>query len=321
MPDLRWGQRSYSVIVTYDLKTKKKRTLTANTQLFAPALSPDGKRIAAVEFTPANECSLVLLDADTGAELKRYANAENEFIQTPHWSLDGKSIVYTKINSLKGKAIAIVNADTGADASFPYTAQNLYYPVSDGKFVYFVSPHSGIDNIYAVNIATKKVFQVTSRKFGAYYPSLSPDGKKLAFNDVTADGYTAVEMDLDPAQWIPIEKVRGPEPPLLRAPHRPGGGRRHHEEHPRGSVRVEKIQPFHAPLQHPHLAPHGGPLLARPVPHRFVAEPPGDRRRSPPGTYYNWNENTHAGILSVSYAGCIPVIDAGLFYGTRVLHL
>ncbi len=317
VPDLRWGQRSYSVIVTYDLKAKKQRTLTRNTRLFAPALSPDGKRIAAVEFTPANECSLVLLDADTGVELNRYAAEDREFIQTPHWSLDGKSIVYTKINSLKGKAIAIVNADTGLSATIvPYTAQNLYYPVSDGRFIYFVSPHSGIDNIYAVNIATKKIFQVTSRKFGAYYPSLSPDGKKLAFNDVTADGYTAAEMDLDPAKWIPIEKVqdrsvRYYEPIIAQE-----AGDDITKNIPVGAYESKKFNHFTHLFNIHSWLPMADPFsetLSLTVSSRNLL---GTTQISA-GYNYNWNENTHAGLLSVSYAGWYPVIDASLFYGAR----
>ncbi|MBN1497874.1 MAG: hypothetical protein JXA07_13960, partial [Spirochaetes bacterium] len=195
VPDPRWGERSFSVIASYDMTTRKKRFITARTRLFAPALSPDGGKIAAVEFTAANECALVVLDAESGAELTRFPNPENEFIQTPHWSPGGTSLVYAKTHRLRGRTIALLDVKTGKSTDLlPRSALNIHYPVTDGKHVYFVSHYSGIDNIYAVSIQSKKIFQVTSRKFGAYYPALSPDGARLAFNDVTADGYTAVEM-------------------------------------------------------------------------------------------------------------------------------
>lgn len=317
IPDLRWGQRSYSVIVTYDFATKKKRTLTRNTKLFAPALSPDGTRIAAVEYTPENECSLVIIDADTGKETARYAAGEREFIQTPHWSLDGKSIVYMRIDRLRGKAIALMDAGSGTSADIvPYTNKNLYYPVSDGRHIFFVSPHSGIDNIYAVNIATRRIYQVTSRKFGAYYPSLSPDGKKLAFNDVTADGYTAAEMDLDPAKWTPIEKVldrsvRYYEPLISQE-----AGGDITKEIPEETYESKKFNHFTHLFNIHSWLPMADPLsqdLSLTVSSLNLL---GTTEISA-GYNYNWNERTHAGTAAVSYAGLYPVIDATVFYGSR----
>jgi len=317
VPDPRWGERSWSVIVTYDLAAKKKRFLTKRSRLFAPALSPDGTRIAAVEFSANNECTLVVLDAATGAELKRFANPENEFIQTPHWSTEGSQVTYTKTHRLRGKAVAVMDAETGTEETVvPYGPENVYYPVSDGKHVYFVSPLSGIDNIYTVDISTKKIFQVTSRMSGAYYPSLSPDGKKLAFNDVTADGYVAVEMPLDPASWKPIGKVgdRGLRyyEPLIGQ--EAGGDIT--KDIPEGNYESKKFNHF------THLANiHTWMPLVNPLSHElslsFTSLNLLNTTQFSAGYIYNWNERTHAGMVDISYAGWYPVIDLGCFYGGR----
>ena len=317
VPDPRWGQQNYSVIVLYDMALKKKKVLTDKTRLFAPALSPDGNKIAAVEFTAKNECSLVVIDAETGKELRRFPNPDNEFIQTPHWSLDGRSIVYSKINRMKGKAVSLLNADTGAATDIiPYSAQNIYFPVSDGTYIYFVSPYSGIDNIYAANIATKKIFQVTSRKFGAYYPSLSPDGKKLAFNNVTADGYTAVEMPLDPMQWTPLEKVRDRSVRYYEPVIAQEAGGDITKDIPDAEYEAKNFNHFthlfnvHSwlPLVNPFSSELSFTLLSLNLLNTAEASA---------GYFYNWNERTHAGMVDISYAGWYPVIDAAVFYGGR----
>ena len=149
----------------------------------------------------------------------------------------------------------------------------MYYPVSDGKRVYFVSPHSGIDNIYAAEIASKRIYQVTSRLFGAYYPSLSPDGKKLVFSDVTADGYIAMEMQLDPGAWIPIEKVedrsiRYYEPLIAQE-----AGSDITKDIPSDSYESKKFNSFTHLIDIKQLASHGGSLLARALAHGLIDEP------------------------------------------------
>src|SRR5690606_30245505 len=68
--DTRYQQRSFNVINSYDIRTKKYRQLTHRSRLFAPVLSPDGRTIIAVSVSYSNEISLVELDAETGKEIK-----------------------------------------------------------------------------------------------------------------------------------------------------------------------------------------------------------------------------------------------------------
>lgn len=317
VPDPRWGQQDYSVIVRYDITAGKKRFITEKSRLFSPALSPDGKKIAAVEFTTANRCSLVLIDADTGNETGRFPNPENELIVTPRWSLDGTRVTYCKNSRARGRCIALADPATGAEIIVvPYTAQNLYFPVSDGTYVYFVSPHSGIDNVYAAAIAGGKTYQVTSRAFGAYYPSLSPDGRKLAFNDVTADGYTAAEMDLDPARWVPMEmvadrSVRYHEPLIAQE----AGG----DITKNIPLRTYESKPYSVYANF--FSVHSWTPMANPFSHELSLSAVSlnllNTTELSAGYSYNWNEKTHAGFIDISYAGWYPVIDAGCFYGGR----
>ena len=317
LPHLRWGEESHSVIVTCDAATGRRRWLTRRGRLFAPSVSPDGKRIAAVEFTETNRCSVVLIDAATGAETGRIPNHDNDFIQTPRWSIDGRSLVYTKLRRNAGKALVIADPLTGMEIALtPFSSVNLHSPAADGTFAYFVAPYSGIDNIYAVNIATKKIYQVTSRKFGAYHPALSPDGTRLAFNDVTADGYEAVEMDLNPAAWTPLEKVedrslRYWEPLVAQEAGGDITGDIPQNEYPSKPYRqfLDAIR-IHSWV--PWIDPFSRELSLDLISDNLL----GDTSMYA-GYLYNWNERTHAGHIGISYAGWFPVIDFSCLYGGR----
>jgi len=83
-------RRGYSEIIIRDLARGVPR-LTRKTRFMNPVLSPDGARIAVVEFLPT---AMLLgdLDADTGNELRRLPSPDNDMIYTPAWSEDGRRL-------------------------------------------------------------------------------------------------------------------------------------------------------------------------------------------------------------------------------------
>lgn len=207
VPDPRWGRRDYSVIVMHDLSTGKTRTLTRQSKLFSPALSPDARRIVAVEFTPARVCSLVIIDAESGAELRRIASPANDLLTAPSWSDNGRDIVLAR-QGAHGKGISVVDVETGVFRSvLEASAENIGRPVMHERYIFHNSPFSGIDNIYAIDVENGQRYQVTSRRFGAFNPSVSSDGSRLLFNDYTARGFDAVDMPIQPETWVKLERV------------------------------------------------------------------------------------------------------------------
>jgi Tol biopolymer transport system component len=205
--DKRWVYRDYSVIKIVDLKTQRRKTLTRKTRLFAPAFSPDGSKIVAVEVTESYQCSLVILDAQTGKELKRLDNSRKDFYMTPRWSDDGKQLIAVVLND-KGKSIVSIDPKNSTYKEIiPYTFYDISNPSVYFPYVFYNGSYSGIANIYAANLVSGKIYQVTSRRSGAIDAAVSADGKKLAFSDYTALGYNIAEMDILPGNWIPIENI------------------------------------------------------------------------------------------------------------------
>jgi len=204
--DPRWENRTYSVIKIYDQKKHRIRQLSHRSRYFVPALDKQGKKIICVEQSIANQSALLVLDAEKGSVLKRFEADSADFIMTPGWSETGNEIVYIALNR-NGKRICLLDS-TGisrdlTDAGFMEISQ----PVMHDKHVFFVGAYSGINNIYALELSTKKIFQVTSSLYGASEPALSDDGKELIYSDYTADGYKPAKAVINPAQWVPVENV------------------------------------------------------------------------------------------------------------------
>jgi hypothetical protein len=205
--DIRWLNRSYSVIKILDLSTGHSRQLTHQSRLFAPCISHDGKQIVAVKMGEDNRSSLVLLNSTTGEETDCLASSEYDLFLNPGWSEDGKRVVYM-ILSQKGKSIKIMNI---ADKKSRMLAAPVYVEIANpmifGRWVFFNGSFSGIENIYALDTASLKVSQVTSSAYGSFNASVSPDSKHFVYSNYTSKGYEIAEAELKPENWIPLNQV------------------------------------------------------------------------------------------------------------------
>jgi hypothetical protein len=97
--------------------------------------------------------------------------------------------------------------------------EELANPVFYRTYVLYKSSRADVVNIFAVEITTGQCFQVTSARFGADYPSISPDGSKLLYSDYTARGYNVAELPLDPATWTRIDAVAPSSEVFIKSQH------------------------------------------------------------------------------------------------------
>ncbi len=206
VPDIRW-LRGYSEIRIRDLETGRTRRLTHKTRFMNPVLSSDARRIAVVEFLPDRRSSVVVLDAETGAEVNRLPAPDNDMIYTPAWSEDGKRLAMVT-QSGKGRALTVVDVDTGKFVDVvPHRDEEIATPAFFRQFILYKSSSAGVVNIFAVDSGTGQCYRVTTSQFGANFPSISPDGTKLIYSDYTAKGYNAAELPLDPSTWTPVNFI------------------------------------------------------------------------------------------------------------------
>jgi hypothetical protein len=206
IPHIRWENQRYSVIKKLDLDTRQETTLTSKSRYFSPDLSGDARRVAAVQIDLESRCELAILDAFTGEQINSFQIAGNNSLHMPEW-IDEHTILVLVIDD-QGKSIRTIDIETGTWTTLlPPGYDDIRNVIAHPSYVLFHATYSGIDNIFALDPSSGDVFQVTSSRFGAFDVCLSPLGDRIALSDYTSDGYNIVEHELNPADWIPLERV------------------------------------------------------------------------------------------------------------------
>ena len=204
--DVRWSNRSYSVVKLFNMKTGIKRTLRQQTRYYAPAISPDGAALAVVNVPVEGASSIVIISLFTGDE-EYLPNPDNAFLQTPAWCSDGKTLLVI-VNKNDGKSIAKVDVATGQFTTvFPPSYHDISNPVDGGDHAFFTGYYNGITNVYAVDYRTGKVFQVSSARFGAFDSQPDIAGNRLLYSNYSEKGYDLVEINLNNEKWIPVDRL------------------------------------------------------------------------------------------------------------------
>lgn len=197
----RYKQRSYNVICTYDLQQRKKRQLTHTSRLFSPSISADGKKLIAVQTDYSNQNNLVMIDLETGKIADTLANPQNYQLQTPALNHDGSKITWITVNE-EGKSLWLKEGDK-SEVLISNSRQQLSRPFFIGSQIAFNAHYNGIDNIYDIDPASKKIMPLTASKYGAFNASMSANGEDLFFNNYQLMGY---EVAKAPIKHQPIQE-------------------------------------------------------------------------------------------------------------------
>lgn len=181
--DLRWEQAGTSRIRYMDLSDMKKHDLTREGRLFNPDISPDGTRVAAVDFPTEGGSAVTVLSTTDGTCLER--------IQAPD------SLQFVQAIWVSPDMLAVSTVSEGGASIYTIEGGSLKIlvkprPVTIGRMasydglVEFHSDHGGADEIYSVNPETGFVNQTTSTRYGASDPFYVGDA--LMFTTHTVDG-------------------------------------------------------------------------------------------------------------------------------------
>jgi len=205
----------YSDIYMHELG-KGNTALTSGARARDPDFSPDGSRLLYVTNRAQNN-QLEVLTVDR----RRTAltdHTDHTQYSTPRHSPDGAVVALSMwrdgrrdlwLVSPDGEPLRRITMDDAIDADPVWSA--------DGRWLYFSSDRSGIPNVYAVELATEELYQVTNVVTGAVKPTVHPSGERMAFMQYSEDGWDIVVIDLDPSHFRPRGRLPRPivhGPPL-----------------------------------------------------------------------------------------------------------
>ena len=201
--DVRWEQRSYANIKSFDLNSKTLSKHTRKGRYFALAFNDSLSYYAASIITRDGKNLIHILDAATHKEIKQFGTPTNSQISELLWTGTDGELAVLVLNE-KGMGIHSLNINTGNwKAILPESYINLSGIGMYKGFILFESGHDGINNIYALNAANKKIYKVTSARFGAFDAIALND--KLLFSDYQKNGHRLAQKQLNPLEWKEVD--------------------------------------------------------------------------------------------------------------------
>lgn len=193
---------TWSDIYMYTLgKGTSVKSLTNGARARDPDFSPDGTHLMMVTNRVQNG-QLETLTVDQRQTALTDVTDHTQFA-TPRYSPDGRVVAVSVwaegrrdlwLYSPEGEPLRRLTADIANDRDPEWSA--------DGQYLYFSSDRTGIPNIYAIDIETERLWQVTNVLTGAVAPTLRRDGAALAYAQYSANGWDVMVMELDRALWF-----------------------------------------------------------------------------------------------------------------------
>lgn len=194
-----------------------RQRLTQGMRARQADVSPSGRSIA---YVTNDRSTSTLRIARLGADYELVEpralvpSARFEQAYTPRFSPDGRKVAYSAWTDGGFRDIRVVDVATGRYRELFHDRAIDQHPVfsPDGRRLYFVSDRSGVANVYAYQLDSGKLWQVTNVINGAYFPELSADERTLVYTGYTSAGWDLFVLDNRPENWLepePYTDARG----------------------------------------------------------------------------------------------------------------
>lgn len=195
----RWDYLDYSEIILLDLSKKKRTRLKRKTRWFAPTFSPNGDKIAAVEYAKDNSPSIVILSL-TGKVIQRI-NFNDGQVYHPKWFAED-SIVFSRLNGLDNYLEVIILSEEVSIKSKSFSVP-LSYPTKYKNGFLVQTLNGDKDCIAFLEFKKGAVLkEVVNPEFGLKFISLNTIEENVIYSDYHNNGFTIVSSEIEIGQRI-----------------------------------------------------------------------------------------------------------------------
>lgn len=160
----RWSLDGKSIIRYYTPFTGEVKDLTSEGRRFNPQPSPDGTRIAVVEYPLNGGTAVEVLDAGDGSVLRRIIAPDG--IQAAELAWIGETIYVSGVSE-GGFGIYKIDPDGSWSTELEPSIQKLVNLGADAESLSWVSDLDGANALYSYTPATGELTQLTSTRFGS----------------------------------------------------------------------------------------------------------------------------------------------------------
>ena len=184
IPDRRWDFHETSRIRSIRRDGRKVKDLTTEGHFVNPAVSADGRLLAAVEYLPEGGCRIVLFDLATSREKASMSVPED--LQATEVAFLGADVAFAAISE-NGTGIYRTDFVSVSTLLEPNVVK-IRDLISDGGSLVFTSDLNGTSEIY--RLAGSALTRLTNTKYGVsspcfmdgnlYVSALMPQGKILS---------------------------------------------------------------------------------------------------------------------------------------------
>jgi Tol biopolymer transport system component len=185
------------------------RWLTRGARIWSADLHPDGRSAVAVADADGTN-RLVVHDISSGETRDLVEPELDVHWAHPKWSPDGTLVAVARMQpgarfnvvilDAQGSLVREVTADRAVDGTPTWSP--------DGSFIVFSSDRTGISNLFAYELASERLLQVTNVITGAFQPDVSPDSRWIAFAHYQSDGYQIARVPFVPESWTDAPPIR-----------------------------------------------------------------------------------------------------------------